>query len=159
MIGTSKSTTWGYPASPTSSRDDLSWYGSLAILAACLVVLATLCVTGCSGSSQAHAVDPPRAREALKIALDQWKGGAAPRSLATSATPMTVQDFDWEAGARLIDYRVVDDGQAADANLRVQVQLTLNGPGPDRGKTTEKTVWYLVGTSPSVTVFRDMFRR
>jgi hypothetical protein len=72
---------------------------------------------------------------------------------------MTVQDFDWEAGARLIDYQVVDDGQAADANLRVRVQLTLSGPGPDRGKTTEKTVWYLVGTSPSVTVFRDMFRR
>jgi hypothetical protein len=72
---------------------------------------------------------------------------------------MTVQDFDWEAGARLIDYRVVDDGQAADANLRVQVHLKLNGPGPDRGKTTEKTAWYLVGTSPSVTVFRDMFRR
>ena len=28
-----------------------------------------------------------------------------------------------------------------------------------KDKTTEKTVWYLVGTSPSVTVFRDMFRR
>ena len=54
MFGTSKSTTWGYPASPTGSRDDLSWYGSLAILAACLIVLATLCVTGCSGSSPSN---------------------------------------------------------------------------------------------------------
>ncbi len=72
---------------------------------------------------------------------------------------MTVQDFDWAAGARLVDYQVIDDGKAYDANLRVQVKLTLNGPGKSQGKAAEKTVWYLVGTSPSVTVFRDMLRK
>ena len=134
-------------------------FGSRRRALAALAALATLPMAGCWSSSRAHAVDPPRAREALKTALDHWKSGQSPRSLESSPTPMTVQDFDWEAGARLIDYRVVDDGQAADANLRVRVQLTLSGPGPDRSKTTEKTAWYLVGTSPSVTVFRDMFRR
>ena len=72
---------------------------------------------------------------------------------------MTVQDFDWAAGAKLIDYQLVDDGKAQDANLTVQVKLTLSDPAKDKGKTTEKKVWYLVGTSPSVTVFRDAFRR
>ena len=72
---------------------------------------------------------------------------------------MTVQDFDWAAGAKLIDYQVIDDGKAYDANLRVQVKLTLSNPGKDKGKAAEKTVWYVVGTSPSVTVFRDMLRR
>jgi hypothetical protein len=72
---------------------------------------------------------------------------------------MTVQDFDWAAGAKLLDYQVVNDGKAYDANLSVQVKLVLSSPGKEKGNAVEKTVWYLVGTSPSVTVFRDMFRR
>jgi hypothetical protein len=156
---TTKTTALGYSTTGTNAHHDLSWYGTLGILLASLVALATLFLSGCSGSSQAHAVDPPRAREALKLALDQWKGGAEPRSFSSSATPMTVQDFDWAAGAKLIDYQIVDDGKAADANLRVQVKLALSGSGKDKGQIHEKMVWYLVGTSPSVTVFRDMFRR
>ena len=103
--------------------------------------------------------NPPRPREALKTALDHWKTGAEPGSLASSSTPMTVQDFDWAGGAKLIDYQMVNDGNAYDANLRVRVKLTLSNSGRDKGKAAEKTVWYLVGTSPSVTVFRDMLRR
>jgi hypothetical protein len=129
------------------------------VLAASLAVLATLPMAGCWSSSQAHAVDPSRAREALKTALDQWKGGQSPRSLESSSTPMTVQDFDWAGGARLVDYQIIDDGQAYDANLRVRVKLVLDGSAKKTGKAAEKTVWYLVGTSPSVTVFRDMLRR
>jgi hypothetical protein len=130
-------------------------------LLAALALLATLPMAGCSGSSRAHAVDPPRAREALKTALDHWKSGQTPDSLTSSSTPMTVQDFDWSGGARLVDYRIIDDGQAYDANLRVRVKLVLDGPGKKPGKVgpDEKTVWYLVGTSPSVTVFRDALHR
>ena len=128
-------------------------------LAAGLVVLAALPLAGCWSSSQAHAVDAPRAREALKTALDHWKSGQDPRSLQSSPTPMTVQDFDWSGGARLVDYQVIDDGQAKDANLSIKVKLVLNAPEKGQSKPTEKSVWYLVTTSPSVTVFRDTFRR
>ncbi len=40
---------------------------------------------------------------------------------------MIVQDFEWESGAKLLDYQLVDDGKPYDANLRVQVKLTLAG--------------------------------
>jgi hypothetical protein len=158
MIGTTK-TTLLRQAIPRWSTRDPSWYGAFWVVVACLGVLATLFFTGCSGSSRAHAVDEPRAREALKTALDQWKAGGSVKSLESSATPMTVQDFDWAAGARLVDYQIVDDGKAYDANLRVQVKLSLSNPGNVPGKATEKKVWYVVGTSPSVTVFRDALRR
>ena len=157
MIGTTKSTAFVHPASLWDDRN-VSWYGTLGVLVACLGMLATLLSSGCD-STHAHDVDESRAREALKTALDQWKSGATPRSLLGSATPMTIQDFDWMAGVKLTDYQLVDEGKAYDANLRVQVKLTLTGQGKDKGKTTEKKVWYLVGTSPSVTVFRDMLRR
>jgi hypothetical protein len=129
------------------------------LLAAGLAALAALPLSGCWGSSQAHAVDPPRAREALKIALEHWKSGESPRSLQSSSTPMIVQDFDWIGGAKLLDYQILDDGTALDANLSVKVKLILDSPGKKQGKADEKAVWYLVGTSPSVTVFRNMLRR
>jgi hypothetical protein len=158
MNNTTKWTVTGNTV-PRQGESDLSWYGTVWMLVACVATMALLFLSGCSGSSKAHAVDTPRAQEALKTALDQWKKGEGPRSLESSPTPMTIQDFDWAAGAKLIDYQIVDDGKAYDANLRVRVKLTLSEPGKDKGKSTEKTVWYLVGTSPSVTVFRDMLRR
>ncbi len=158
MIGTTKVTVLGEPV-PKWSAHDPSWHGTIWVVVACLGVLATLFFSGCSGSSRAHVVNEPRAREALKTALDQWKAGGSVKSLESSATPMTVQDFDWAGGAKLVDYQIVDDGKAYDANLRVQVKLSLSSPGKTSGKAIEKKVWYVVGTSPSVTVFRDALRR
>lgn len=129
------------------------------LAAAAIVAVVALTQTGCWGSSRAHAVDPPQAREALQTALERWKAGDNPRSLAKSSTPMTVQDFDWAGGVRLADFQILDDGKAMDANLSIRVKLVLEAPGRVARTRTEKTVWYLVGTSPSVTVFRDSMRR
>ncbi len=121
--------------------------GLVAILAAGVMV------PGCSGEGQRAApVDPPRAREALRAVLDNWKDGGTPASLKSASPPIVVQDFDWEAGARLIEYRVLDDGKDDDANLRIPVELTLRDP---RGKDVQKRVSYVVGTSPTITVFRE----
>lgn len=150
-------------SAPARSMDrDVTDYGTLAMVGACLAALALLLMPGCSNPGLAHAVDVTSARDALKIALDGWKRGESPQSLASSPTPMIVQDLEWGSGAKLIDYQFVDEGKAYDANLRIQVKLTVSnsqGSGKSMGKTSEKKVWYLVGTSPQVTVFRDMLRR
>ncbi|MGC8639494.1 MAG: hypothetical protein ACP5XB_06400 [Isosphaeraceae bacterium] len=137
------------------SGDDgaLNRYGTLGVIVASLSALAILTLSGCSGSS-AHAVDTPRARDALVTALDHWKSGDQPRSV----TSMTIQDFEWQDGAKLLDYKLLGDGQARGANLSIKVKLTLS-PTSAKSKKLEKDVYYLVGTSPSVTVFRDMLRR
>ena len=135
----------------------LTRYGTLGVIAACLGAMLALMLSGCSGAA-AHAVDPSRAHDALVTALDPWKAGDDPRALSSSATPMTVQDFDWQGGAKLIDYQLLGEGQQRDANFSVKVKLTLAGK-QGKGKDVEKTVYYLVGTSPSVTVFRDMLKR
>jgi hypothetical protein len=136
-------------------------YGSLWVVAACLLVLATLLMPGCSGSSGAYPVDEPQARDALKIALDAWKNGQTSKSLAESSTPMTVQDFEWDTGAKLIDYEVLNDGKSEGANLRIQVKLTTVGEpakGKKEAKPAEKKASYVVGTSPRLTVFRDIMK-
>ncbi len=136
---------------------DRSLSGRLRAIGAGVGVLAVLVLSGCSGSSRAGAVDAPLAREALKMALDHWKNGEDPNSLASSGTPMTAQDFEWAAGAKLIDYQILDEGKVEDANLRVQVKITLGPQG--KSKAVEKKASYVIGTSPSVTVFRDVLRR
>ncbi len=157
MFGTKKLMSLTIPL-PRRDEGDVSFYGTILMLAACVGLLVTMLLSGCSGGPS-HPVNPALARDSLKTALDQWKKGEGPKSLESSSTPMTVQDLDWASGARLIDYQIVDDGTPKDANLHVQVKLTLSDPARDNGKAAEKKVWYLVGTSPSVTVFRDALRR
>lgn len=149
-------------AMPARSEANAAKYASFCVIVACLIVLATLLLPGCSSFSQANPVDAPQARDALKIALDAWKNGQTSRSLASSSTPMTVQDFEWEKGAKLVDYEILKEGMADGPNLRVQVKLTTVGgtaSGKKEAKPTAKTAAYVIGTSPRLTVFRDIFRR
>jgi len=109
------------PAVLDASDRNSSFYGSLCVVAACVFVLATLLLPGCSSYSSAKPVDVSYARDVLKIALDAWKKGETTQSLASSSTHMTVQDFEWDSGAKLIDYQLTDDGKPEDANLRIGV--------------------------------------
>jgi hypothetical protein len=63
--------------------------------------------------------------------------------------------MDWETGYRLVDYEVIGDGKKEDANLRCPVQLSLRDP---KGRPVNKRMTYIVGTSPAITVFRDIFK-
>jgi hypothetical protein len=155
MIGTMKLNVLVW-ARRVRKNQDGSLYGSLWVVAASLGVLAILMLSGCSGPSRANPVDPSLARESLKIALDHWKKGEDSQTLQASATPMVAKDYEWDAGAKLLDYQILDE-RSEDANLRVQVKITLGQQG--KSKSVEKKASYVVGTSPSVTVFRDIMRR
>ena len=161
MISASKLMPLG-PAQFGHLERNSTLYGSLWVIAACLVVLATLLLPGCSNFSSANPVNELQARDALKIALDAWKKGETSQSLASSSTPMTVQDFEWDTGSKLLDYELVGDGRADGPNLRIQVKITTIGEpakGKKEAKPTEKKASYVVGTSPRLTVFRDIMRR
>jgi hypothetical protein len=127
----------------------------LVVIATCLGMLAVFMSSGCSGPARASAVDATRAREALKTTLDHWKSGDDLKSLQESGGSLVAQDFEWAAGAKLLDYEILDE-RIEDVNLRVQVKIKLGPQG--KGKAVEKKASYVVGTSPSVTVFRDVMR-
>jgi hypothetical protein len=118
-----------------------------------LLAFAVIRLAGCSSGQRAAPVDPDRARDALRLTLDGWKKGDQPTALQEGTPSITVQDFDWMGGARLMDYQVDGEGKAIEANLYVPVKLTLR---TKEGKEVKKTVSYIVGTSPRVTVFRSM---
>ncbi len=115
-----------------------------------MVLSVTMSAVGCSGT--ADAVRPTVAKETLITALTAWKSGDT-ATLLREKSAIVVQDMDWTAGAKLQDFKLQDDGKAVGANLSIEVELSLVDA---TGAETQQKVWYLVGTDPALTVFRDM---
>lgn len=119
-----------------------------------LVCFLTLWVFGCSGGTGPAVVQPELARQTLMTALNAWKDGNSIDSLRTQSPEIVVQDMDWTAGKQLTDFALQGDGKSVGANLSIEVALVLADAS---GETSTQRVWFLVGTDPALTVFRDMF--
>lgn len=120
-------------------------------MAACSLML---CATvGCGSRADVHRVDHGVAIEVLTDVLQSWKNGEKPEDWQAKSPPVTVQDLEWMRGVKLLDFKVQDSAQAIDANLHCPVKLILVDANQE---AREKSVVYLVGTSPSRTVFRSL---
>jgi hypothetical protein len=86
--------------------------------------------------------------------MESWKSGESIDSLRQGTPEVVVQDMEWMQGAQLVDYEILGPGEAVDANLLCKVKLDLRDA---TGKTASKTVTYIVGTDPVLTVFRQIF--
>jgi hypothetical protein len=128
-------------------------WATRAVIRLTLLGALAVSIQGCGDAPKAAAVDTTRAREALQKTLDHWKSGGKPGELATGSPAITAQDIDWVSGSKLVDYQLANEGTKDDANLRVPVQLKILDPS---GRQVSKRVSYVVGTSPSVTVFREL---
>lgn len=119
------------------------------------LLLMAVCVpnSGCSGSGNADSVRPDLAKDTLVSVLNSWKEGKPIESLQKASPAIVVQDVDWTAGAKLSGYELLSSGEAIGANLSIEVKLDLVDA---EGKTETKQVWYLAGTDPVLTVFRDL---
>ena len=126
-----------------------------AAVAGCIALLLSVpLITGCGGGLRtAEPVDPAAAIEALKATLETWKSGGTVDDLRQRVPEIVAQDMSWISGARLLDYALLGEPQAVDANLYCSVRLRLSEAN---GKPTEKSVVYIVGTDPVLTVFRQM---
>jgi hypothetical protein len=99
-------------------------------------------------------VDAGKARETLRATLESWKKGEKSDALQGASPPIYVIDAEWQAGAKLMDYQVLGDGEEKDAHLFCPVQLTLRDPG---GKVVKRDVTFIVSTAPNLTVSRKLF--
>ena len=87
--------------------------------------------------------------------LDSWKEGKKPADLVDETPPITVEERDWNAGFKLLDYEIISDDTAVDSNLVAWVKLKLSSTD---GKPAEQTAKYIVSTSPELSIFRIMMR-
>lgn len=111
-------------------------------------------ISGCFEKPyEAPKLDAVKARETLTKVLDLWKNGKTRDSLITQDPPVIVQDIDWSSGAKLVKYELDGEPTEADGTLRAKVKLSLQVKGAG---AKEATVTYIVGTSPGLTVLRDI---
>jgi hypothetical protein len=117
------------------------------------IVLCTVAVFQSSGCGPAglRPVKVDLARETLIQVLDHWKSGGTIEELGEGTPQIVVQEALWANGKKLADFKLVDDGRAADANWFCEVELTLESD--NGGVPTKKSVTYVVGTHPVLTVF------
>lgn len=116
------------------------------------VLICAIVLVGCS-SGNPHPVKVDVAQQTLESTMESWKEGKTPDDLKGESPSVVVQDMEWSSGAKLLAYEIIGEGKPVDANLVAKVKLTLSNA---EGKETEKTVTYVVGTSPVLTVFRDI---
>lgn len=120
-----------------------------------LAILSVVCcgTIGCGNSKKAAPVDPDKARSTLKVTLDAWKEGKQPSDLRARSPEIVAQDADWMRGMKLTEYEVLGEGDERDANLECPVKLRMVNA---KGKAIVRTVTYIVGTDPVLTVFRKV---
>jgi len=108
---------------------------------------------GCGRSQQVAApVDAVQARKTLEAVLSDWQSGGTPEAWQQKSPKVVVQDFDWAGGAKLSTFEILGPGEVRDANLYCQVKIVAALPTQS---ATPRTVTYVVGTDPVLTIFRD----
>ncbi|MCA9054581.1 MAG: hypothetical protein KDA75_12130 [Planctomycetaceae bacterium] len=120
-----------------------------------MFAIASSCFCGCSDSPGApHPVDAELAKQTLHDVLESWKSGSTIDSWRTHDPEVVVQEFAWSDGIQLNGYEVLET-KPVDSNLHCEVRLSITSKD---GQKKEHTVTYLVGTSPTITVFRQIMR-
>jgi hypothetical protein len=115
-----------------------------------VALLLALAASGCGASGT--PADPDDGRKALIAALDAWKGGGTPASLAQASPAIHVADGDWDSGAKLQGYQADDQGRHVGADLNYRVVLELKNA---KGKVSKRNAVYSVSTQPQLMVLRQ----
>jgi hypothetical protein len=110
--------------------------------------------SGCGPEIQNAPVDADKARATLRTALESWKKGEPATALQNLSPPIYIIDQEWQAGAKLISYEMIGDGEEKDANLFCKVKLTTR---TSAGKEVQQEVTFVVSTAPNLTVTRKIF--
>lgn len=132
----------------------ISKLSATRLAARLLLAWSCLMLFGCgSYSATEHRVEAGTAKKVLEEVLASWKDGGSIDDWQKRKPQVVVQDMDWKSGAALQSFEINGEGEAIDANLHCQVKLKLLLPNKTK---SEKTVTYLVGTSPVTTVFRAL---
>lgn len=117
-----------------------------------LVLLALVAgAVGCEQGARRLSLDKDLARESFVTFLEAWKQGERPAALNERSPQIIAGDADWNAGRKLVGYRVLGTESDDGTNLHTTAALVVLDAN---GREHKQQVTYIVGTSPVVTIFR-----
>ncbi|MEQ1827625.1 MAG: hypothetical protein ABL921_16820 [Pirellula sp.] len=96
--------------------------------------------------------DSNEAKALLERTLLAWKKGGDWSAQPKQVPPVYVTEDLWRLGGTLVDYVLEGDGETMGSNIRYRVKLKCTNAA---GKTTERSVQYLITTRPALTIMRE----
>lgn len=110
-------------------------------------------IAGCGDSgSKSLALDETLAKTSLTKTLDAWKAGQSSDSLKSHDPSITTNDWAWDQGYKLKEFRLLGGDRNDGANLHCQVELSVVDK---QNRAQKQSALFVVGTSPVITVFRQ----
>src|SRR5688572_6347558 len=114
---------------------------------ACRFLLFACFLAGCSRGLGPDA-SPAEAGPALQKALEAWKAGATPGELEKQTPSILMNEPDWHAGKRLLDFKMEEPAMYG-RQVRCKVHLTLEDKS---GQKRQREVNYIIDTTPRLVI-------
>ena len=114
------------------------WMIGLALLAGC-------------GRTIDDPVNPDQAQAALQNALEAWQQGEPYGALPQRKPPVYFNEPEWRAGKKLVSFDI-GKVELMGRQGRASVKLVLRDAA---NKDTERTISYLIDTTPQVVIVRE----
>lgn len=115
-------------------------------------IILCLGVFGCGGSLEAPA-DPLKGEEAVRTAFGSWKRGAVPATLQSQRPPIYLNEPEWIAGNRLLDFEIVEPLEPYGRQLRCAVKIAVQNA--KTGAKMQRRIGYQVETNPAFVIVRE----
>jgi hypothetical protein len=115
-----------------------------------IVGVALLCgvTAGCARTARDLKLDPQLAEASLDQALRAWAEGKQPADLRPT---IIMRDQSWDAGTALAGFTIqTAEARSDGTNLYLPVVREFRDA---QGKVSRSTLTYIVGTSPTITIF------
>lgn len=106
-----------------------------------------LLVAGCGGASlESYTPEADKARKALEVALDAWKGGAPMKTIDAGDYKINAEDVRWRDGAKLESFEILSD-EPSDTHRIFRVRTRVKGKD-------EESNYVVFGIDP-IQVYRE----
>jgi hypothetical protein len=117
-------------------------------------LLGAVLLLGCGrgGGSLPEQADPAQAKQALRLALDAWQKGDSTDALRERTPAIHFNDPKPASGVRLLSYELPDAHEFFGQSVRLKVKALVEQKD---GAQRERTLTYLIDTSPAVVIVPD----
>ncbi len=116
-----------------------------------IVLLVVVAVSGgCSQGARSLKLDKDVAHQSFETFLSAWRDGKTPKDLQEGKPQIICGDHQWRNGQKLVSFEILPTEESDGTNLKLTAKLTIELANK---KTEVRTVEYIVGTSPVITIF------
>ncbi len=116
---------------------------------------AIIALVGCrSGGSVKASGSEDQVKQAVQQMLDAWKSGSQLSEFAASHPEIVVADEDWQGGAVLSAYKLIEPATLNGSHWRQKAELQLKG----KGKSQKTGAIYAVTLGEKTSILRSDFQ-